>query len=179
MAEINNKGLVLTDAQKLSLGLSTVSDVLSIFPTYAQGKMQANAYTMQAAMNNKNAEQLTLDASEILRSGMDSVNAIQEQGYKVKGEQISAMGGSGFDIKSGSFEKILNETDYNIARNVEAVKYNTQVKYGVKQTEAEMQRVQADLNKASAKITKKNAQTTAFTSALSGAAKLGFMGAYS
>ena len=39
MAEINNKGLVLTDAQKLSLGLSTVSDVLSIFPTYAQGKM--------------------------------------------------------------------------------------------------------------------------------------------
>lgn len=171
--QLNEQGFKLDDKGKLSLGLSATTDFLSIIPTLAAGTAAQQSYEFQAWQTNTNAEQLRMDAHDILQQSYDYENKVREQGKKVRGEQIAAMSASGFEVDSESYQRVIGETDMNIARNTAAIRREAMTKYATTQTQAKLQDIQADYYRKAAKIEKDRAKNEAVFSGITGALKLG------
>lgn len=172
----NDEGLKLTKKQQVQLGLSAYDNFYSMAVSLSGGATRANSYKFQAWQNKVNAELLRLDAEDIIREGDDYENQVRESGLKTRGQQIAAMSSSGFDVDSASYQGIIAETDYNIQRNVAAIRRQTMNKYASTIAQADMQMIQADYYNKAAKIEKKVAKQGAIMSGLMGLAKVGAMG---
>ena len=172
----NDEGLKLTKKQQVKLGLSAFNDFYSMAISLSGGTTNANSYKFQAWQNKVNAELLRLDAEDIIREGDDYENQVREAGLKTRGQQIANMSSSGFDVGSASYQGIIAETDYNIKRNIEAIRRQTMNKYASAITQADMQMIQADYYNKAAKIENKLAKQGAMMSGLMGLAKVGAMG---
>lgn len=170
---LNEQGFKLDDTGKLQLGLSALGDFMTIIPTLSAANAKQSSYDFQAWQSNKNAELLRLDAQDILQQSYDYENKVREQGKRVRGEQIAAMSASGFRVESASYQGIIGETDYNIARNTAAIRREAMSKYASVNAKADMENIQADYYKKAGKLVKKRATNEALFSGMTGALKLG------
>lgn len=170
---MSKQDLRLNTQQKWDLGLSAFTDFLSIGVTLTGGYTQANSYNFQALQNTANADLLRIDAKNILKEANDYENQVREQGIKARGEQIATMSASGFDVSSGSYKAIIGETNRNIERNIQAIRYQAMSKYSATIAKAELEDVQSKMYKRAAKQAKRSAITSSIVSGISGAVKLG------
>lgn len=178
MAKANEQGFKLSKEQQVKLGLSAFDNFYSLAVSLSGGATNANSYKFQAWQNKVNAELLRMDAEDIIREGNDYENQMREAGLKTRGEQVAAMSSSGFDVDSASYKGIVAETDYNIQKNVAAIRRQTMNKYASTIAQADMQMIQADYYNKAAKIEKKLAKQGALLNGIMGLAKVGAMGYY-
>lgn len=174
--KLNEQGLKLNTEQKFKLGLSAYDDFYSLAISLSGGVTNANSYKFQAWQNKVNAELLRMDAEDIVRQGNDYENQVREAGLKTRGQQIAEMSSSGFDVESASYQGIIAETDYNIQKNVAAIRAETMNKYARTMTQAQMEMIQADYYKKAARLEKKQAKSGALMNGIMGALKLGGLG---
>lgn len=175
---LNKQGFKLTTDQKFQLGLSSIGDFYSSITTLFGGSLKQNSYNFQAWQSSVNADIARQNARDIIREGEDYLNNIREQGAKTKGAQIATMSASGFEIGSGSYQNILQETDRNIARDTAAVKASFMSKYANQMYEADIQDIQASYYKKAGKLAKQQATNEAIVGGLTGALKLGALSYY-
>ena len=174
--------LELASQQKTSnrdifgLGMSGVSDIYGAFSTLSQGMANASSYNFQAVINDMNAENMMLETRGLFTSYGRQMNVVREQGKRQRGEQIAAMGSSGFTVSSKTYQNMIAETDRNIQENVEYLKYEMAQKYGSIQYSARMQEIQADLNRAAAKEAKKTAKSNAILKGITGLTQIAATG---
>lgn len=176
--ELNEQGFKLTTDQKFQLGLSSIGDFYSSITTWLGGSLQQNSYNFQAWQSSVNADIARQNARDIIREGEDYLNNIREQGVKTKGAQIATMSASGFEIGSGSYQNILQETDRNIARDTAAVKASFMSKYANQMYEADIMDIESSYYKKAGKLAKQQATNEAIVGGLSGALKLGALSYY-
>lgn len=169
----NQSGFVMTLREQIGLGFSAMNDMFSIFTSLNSGLSTASAYKFQAVINNMNANAIRQDANSILNYYDRQENIVREEGKRVKGEQRTSMGASGFDVGSKSFVNMIDETDRNILDNTLYIREEAMAKYAAAQYQAKAQDIQADLERASAKITKKTSKQNSLWAGLSAAAKIG------
>ena len=98
---------------------------------------------------------------------------MRDEGKRTRGEQRTAMGASGFDVDSASYQGMINETDWNIMNNAMYIREEAMNKYAAAQYQAKASDIQAELNRTAARIEKKTGKQNALWSALSAAAKVG------
>lgn len=169
----NQSGFVMTLREQVSLGFSAANDLFSIFTSMNNGRSSARQYNFQAIINNMNAQTIRMDANGILDYYGRQENIMREEGKRTRGEQRTAMGASGFDVDSASYQGIINETDWNIMNNAMYIREEAMNKYAAAQYQAKASDIQADLNRTAARIEKKTGKQNALWSALSAAAKVG------
>lgn len=169
----NESGFSMTLREQVFLGFSAANDLFSIFTSLGNGRMAASGYNFQAVVNTMNAETARQDAKGIFNYYDRQENIVREEGKRLRGEQRVAMGASGFDIGSKSYEGILDETDRNILDNTLYIREEAMNKYASAQYQAKAQDIQAQLNREAAKIAKKSARSNALWSGISAAAKIG------
>lgn len=169
----NQSGFVMTMREQVSLGFSAANDLFSIFTSMNNGRSSARQYNFQAIVNNMNANTIRMDANGILDYYGRQENIMREEGKRVRGEQRTAMGASGFDVDSASYQGIITETDRNILNNAMYIREEAMNKYAAAQYQAKEADIQADLNRTAAKIEKKVGRQNALWAGLSAAAKIG------
>lgn len=166
----NQSGYIMTMREQVSLGISALNDIFSIFQNLSGG---SDGYGFQAMINKQNAEVLRQDAKGILDYYNRQENIMREQGKRVRGEQRTAMGASGFDVGSKSFVKIVDETDRNILNNAMYIREEAMNKYASAMYKAKAEEIQGDLYKKTEKISKRAAIPNTLLAGISAAAKLG------
>ena len=159
--------------------MSGVSDIFKAYSSLSQGYADASSYNFQAILNEANAENLMIETRSIMNAYGRKENIVREQGKRQRGEQIAAMGTSGFSVSSKSFQNILDETDRNIEDNVMYIREEMAGKIASNQFNARMQEIQADLNRSAAKEVKKQAKSNAIFSGITGAAQIAAAGYFS
>lgn len=169
----------VSNVSVFNLGISGVSDLYNAFTTISQGSATAASYNFQAVLNEMNAENLMLETRSIMNMYGRQENVIREEGKRQRGEQVAAMGASGFSVSSKSFQNILDETDRSIENNVAFVREELAGKLSANIYSSRMQEIQADLNRSAAKEAKKQAKTNAILSGLTGAAQIAAAGYFS
>lgn len=169
----NQSGFVMTLREQVSLGFSAANDLFSIFTSMNNGRSAARQYNFQAVVNNMNAQTIRMDANGILDYYGRQENIMREEGKRTRGEQRTAMGASGFDVDSASYQGMINETDWNIMNNAMYIREEAMNKYAAAQYQAKASDIQAELNRTAARIEKKTGKQNALWSALSAAAKVG------
>lgn len=169
----NKSKMVMTLREQVSLGFSAMNDIFSIFSNINNGNSIAMGYNFQATINQMNAKTIRMDAEGILDYYGRQENIVREEGKRVRGEQRTAMGASGFDVDSASYQGMINETDWNIMNNTMYIREEAMNKYAAAQYQAKAADIQADLNRTAASIEKKKGKQNALWSGLSAAAKLG------
>lgn len=169
----NESGFVMTLREQVGLGFSAMNDLFGIFTSLGNGRMTSQGYNFQAVVNTMNAEMTRQDARGIFNYYDRQENIVREEGKRLRGEQRVAMGASGFDIGSKSYQGILDETDRNILDNTLYIREEAMNKYAAAMYQAKEQDIQAELNREAARITKKNTKSNALWSGLSAAAKIG------
>lgn len=158
------------------LGMSGVSDIFNAFSSLSQGYANASSYNFQAALNEMNAENTMLEVRGIMNTYGRQENVVREAGKRQRGEQVAAMGSSGFSVSSRSFQNILNETDMNIENNIAYVREELAGKLSKNIFSARMQEIQADLNRAAAKDAKKTAKSNAILKGITGLTQIAATG---
>lgn len=176
--KLNEQGYKLTYGQQWNLGLSAFNDFINIIPTIATGRAQAKSYQFQAMQANVNAELLRRDAQDIIQQGYEEENKIRVQGARTVGEQRTAMSASGFEVSSKSYRELVENTNYNIEMNAQAIRKQAMFQSANKETEAKMSNIQADYYKSAAKASKYQANMQALTSGISGALKTAALSYY-
>lgn len=176
--KLNEQGLKLSTEQGLKLGLSAYNDFYSLAVSLSGGKTNANSYKFQAWQNKVNAELLRMDAEDIIREGNDYENQMREAGLKTRGQQIAEMSSSGFDVGSASYKGIVAETDYNIQKNVAAIRAQTMKRYASTIAQADIDMIQANYYDKAARLVKKQSKTSGLISGLLGLAKVGGVGLF-
>lgn len=169
----NQSGFVMTLREQVSLGFSAANDLFSIFTSMNNGRSSARQYNFQAVINNMNAQTIRMDANGILDYYGRQENIMREEGKRTRGEQRTAIGASGFDVDSASYQGMINETDWNIMNNAMYIREEAMNKYAAAQYQAKASDIQAELNRTAARIEKKTGKQNALWSALSAAAKVG------
>lgn len=169
----NQSGYVMTLREQVSLGFSAANDLFGIFTSLSNGRASARQYNFQATINEMNANTIRMDAAGILDYYGRQENIMREEGKRVRGEQRTAMGASGFDIGSSSYQGIIDETDRNILNNAMYIREEAMNKYAAAQYQAKSADIQANLNRSAARIEKKGGKQNAIMAGLSAAAKIG------
>lgn len=169
----NQSGFVMTLRDQVTLGFSAANDLFSIFTSMNNGRSAARQYNFQAVINDMNAATIRMDANGILDYYGRQENIMREEGKRTRGEQRTAMGASGFDVGSASYQGMINETDWNIMNNAMYIREEAMNKYAAAQYKAKEADIQADLNRTAARIEKKTGKQNALWSGLSAAAKIG------
>lgn len=173
----NESGYVMTMREQVGLGFSALNDLFSIFNNMNSGLTESMGLDFQAAINNINAVSMRRDAQGILDYYGRQENIVREEGKRLRGEQRVAMGASGFDIGSKSYQNMVNETDMNILNNTLYVREEAMNKYAAAQYQVKAQEIQANLNSAAADITRKAEKSknrfNNIFNAISAAAKVG------
>ena len=173
MVKNSDFGWVLNTGQKLNLGLSAFSDFMSAFSTYSSANLVQQSYNFQAQQSEMNSALLMQDANDTFREYGNYENQIREQALKTRGAQRTAMGASGFEVTSKSYENLINKTDRRLAENIAAIKTSAISKFATQKMYAEMSGIQADLYREAGQISKKQAKQSAVISGVTGALKLG------
>lgn len=169
----NKSKMVMTLREQVSLGFSAANDLFSIFTSMNNGRSAARQYNFQAVINDMNAATIRMDANGILDYYGRQENIMREEGKRTRGEQRTAMGASGFDVDSASYQGMINETDWNIMNNAMYIREEAMNKYAAAQYQAKEADIQADLNRTAARIEKKTGKQNALFAGLSAAAKIG------
>ena len=169
----NKSKMVMTLRDQVTLGFSAANDLFSIFTSMNNGRSAARQYNFQAVINDMNAATIRMDANGILDYYGRQENIMREEGKRTRAEQRTAMGASGFDVDSASYQGIINQTDWNIMNNAMYIREEAMNKYAAAQYQAKAADIQADLNRTAAKIEKKVGKQNALWSGLSAAAKIG------
>lgn len=169
----NQSGFVMTLREQVSLGFSAANDLFSIFTSMNNGRSAARQYNFQAVINDMNAATIRMDANGILDYYGRQENIMREEGKRTRGEQRTAMGASGFDVDSASYQGMINETDWNIMNNAMYIREEAMNKYAAAQYQAKAAEIQGDLNRTAARIEKKTGKQNALWAGLSAAAKIG------
>ena len=168
----------LTAKEQVDLGFSALGDIYSLYNSFVSSNNQAANYKFNAFMNGFNASVLRQDAQSILDAANREENIAREVGLRERGEQITAMGSSGFNVSSKSYQSMINETDRNIENNVAYIRENAMAQYAKQMYQARGMEIQAGYEKKAAKIAKRNGITNSLLSAISAATKFGFGGYY-
>lgn len=176
---LNTQGLKLNTYQKTELELSALSDFVSIMGTIGQGIADKQSYSFMASQSGMNVDLLRQNAQDILQAGYDYENKVREQGLKVRGKQRTAMSASGFDVNSKSYQDVIGQTDYNIARNTAAIRREAMSKYSAVNMEANLADIQSKLYKQAGKSALYKSIAEGLTGGLTGALKLSMINKYS
>ena len=176
MAKNSDFGWVLNTGQKMNLGLSAFSDFMSAFSVYSSSKLTQQSYEFQARQNEINSALLMQDANDTFREYGNYENQVREQALKTRGAQRTAMGASGFEVTSKSYEDLIGATDRRLAENIEAIRVSAMSKYSTQRMYAQLSNIQADLYREAGKQARKQSKTSAITSGVTGALKLGALG---
>ena len=175
---LNAKGFELTPEQEFKLELSAQSDFSSIVTTLASGLTKMRSYSFEANQSSYNAEILRQNIEDILQSSYDYENKIREEGLLVRGEQRAAMGASGFDANSKSYQDIIGKTDYKIARNTAAIRREAMTKYAAGMAKSKMTQIQGKMYKKAGKLSVMQALSESVGKGLTGAMKLSMINKY-
>jgi len=154
----NQSGFVMTLREQVGLGFSALNDIFSIFTNLNNGHLEAMGYNFQATINDMNAATIRQDANGILDYYGRQENIVREEGLRTRGEQRVAMGASGFDIGSKSYQNMITETDMNILNNTLYIREEAMSKYASAQYQSKSMEIQAQLNRDAAVITQKSAK---------------------
>ena len=176
MAKNSDFGWVLNTGQKMNLGLSAFSDFMSAFSVYSSSKLTQQSYEFQAQQNEINSALLMQDANDTFREYGNYENQVREQALKTRGAQRTAMGASGFEVTSQSYEDLIGATDRRLAENIEAIRVSAMSKYSTQRMYSQLAGIQADLYREAGKQARKQNKTSAITSGFTGALKLGALG---
>lgn len=168
----------LTAKEQIDLGFSALGDIYSLYNSLASSNNEAANYRFSAFMDRFNAATLRQDAQSILDAANREENIAREAGLRERGEQITAMGSSGFSVSSKSYQSMINETDRNIENNVAYIRENAMAQYAKQMYQARGMEIQAGYEKKAAKIAKRAGLTKSLLSAVSAASKFGFAGYY-
>lgn len=122
----------------------------------SQGMDDAFRLDMQAAINQNNASLLRNNEFLIEKNFQENINDIQRQGKVFKGGQIEQMSASGFEVSSASYQNLLDNTDFEIAKNVAALKMSEETAKAQNKYNYQMSDLQASLYRKSAKRAKRN-----------------------
>lgn len=176
---LNAQGLTLNSSQSLGLQLSADTDFASIMPLIASGFARKRAYSFEANQAQSNAEILKQNVYDILQASFDYENQVREAGIKARGEQRVAMGANGFDVNSKSYQDVINQTDYKIARNTAAIRREAMTKYASGMTQARMMEIQGKMYKKAGKLSAMQSIAESVGKGLTGAMKLSMLNKYS
>ncbi len=165
--------LSLSSQSRISLMTSGISGLGSVADSYFNTSTQATNYSFQSTQSAQNAEMLLWDARDIIKQGDEAANQIKAQGLQVRGEQRTAMSASGFEVDSGSYQDIIDETDYQIAKNVESVKTQASLQAANKIYESQMATIQSNLQSEMASILQKQAVSSAIGGTLTSVGMFG------
>lgn len=172
MHELNETGLILTSAQKNYLGISIVNDLLGIVPDYFEGKATQLAYDFQAWQENQNAELLRARLQDIMEESQRVQDREEEQALRKRGEQIVAMGASGFEVDSKSYQDLIKETDRNTAMNIAAIQRQYANAYANQMLEADLRDIQASYYRRAGSVARKQSFSKSIISGATGALRL-------
>lgn len=175
---LNAQGLRLNAEQRTELELSALSDFVSIMGTIGQGIADKQSYSFMASQSGLNADLLRQNARDILQASYDYENRVREQGLRVRGQQRTAMSASGFDVNSKSYQDVIGQTDYNIARNTAAIRREAMAKYSAVNMEANLADIQAKIYKRAGKSSLYKSIAEGLTGGLTGALKLSMINKY-
>lgn len=173
----NQSGFSMTMREQVTLGFSAANDILGIFNAMNGYDPSAFGYDFQATMNNLNADIIKQEASSIFDYYGRQENIVREEGKRQRGQQVVAMGASGFDVRSKTYRDMLTQTDMNIENNTAYIREEAMSKYASSMYQAKQQEIQAGLNRDAARIsrsyTKSMSRMNAVLSGVSAAAKIG------
>lgn len=173
MVKNSDFGWTLNTGQKMNLGLSAFSDFMSAFSAYSSAKLTQESYNFQARQNEINSALLMQDANDTFREYGNYENQVREQALKTRGAQRTAMGASGFEVTSKSYDNLINKTDRRLAENIAAIKTSAISKFATQRMYSQLSGIQADLYREAGAQAKKQAKSSAVISGLTGALKLG------
>ena len=137
------------------------STAFSALSSISQGLKEAEKLNLQADLTQANNIMLAQNDFTIRQSYDRAINEEQEQGAIHKGEQLSTMSSSGFSVKSESYQNILENTDYNIAKNLEALNMERKSQLIQNEYNMKMNDIQASLYRSQAKAAKKGGYANA------------------
>lgn len=175
---LNEKGYELTPEQEFGLRLSANSDFMSIGTTLASGLAKMREYRFEANQSQANAEILRQNVNDILQASYDYENKVREQGLRERGEQRTAMGANGFDVRSKSYTDVIGQTDYKIARNTAAIRREAMTKYASGMAKARMTEIQGKMYKRAGKLAVMQSIAEGAGKGLTGAMKLSMINKY-
>lgn len=175
---LNKKGLTLSNEQALGLQISAFSDFMDVAGSLYGGLAQQRAYKFEASQANQNADILRLNAKDILQASYDYENKVRMEGMRTRAAQRTAMSASGFDVNSVSYQKVIGQTDANIARNTAAIRREAMIKYGATQAKASILDSQARLYRRGGEAALFGGFAEGLTSGLTGALKLSMLNKY-
>lgn len=175
---LNEKGLTLSNEQALGLQISAFSDFMDVAGSLFGGLAQQRAYKFEASQANQNADILRLNAKDILQASYDYENKVRMEGMRTRAAQRTAMSASGFDVNSTSYQKVIGQTDANIARNTAAIRREAMTKYGATEAKADLLDAQARLYRRGGEAALFGGFAEGLTAGLTGAMKMSMLNKY-
>ena len=127
------------------------SSVFSAASKISQGLDKSFQLKMQAVVNENNAALMANNDLLIQQTFQDKINDIQRKGVVFKGQQMEQMSQSGFEVSSSSYQNLLDNTDFEIAKNVAALKLQETTQLSQSKYNQQMSLLQAQLARKSAK----------------------------
>lgn len=124
----------------------------------------AKRYNEQININKKNIDRMKQNIWIITDNMNNAINQTQEQGVMVKGQQLEQMSVSGFKVSSAAYQNMLDNTDFQVARNVAALNREKEIQLSQQKHEIEMTELQNKLYAKERHKAKINAITGAISS---------------
>lgn len=135
--------------------LSSVgSTIFGAASKISQGMDEAFRLNMQATVDENNITLMKTNDLIIQQTTQNNINEAQERGMVFKGGQVEQMSQSGFDVSSASYQNLLDNTDFQIAKNVAALKMNEELALAQSKYNQQMTALQASLYRKQAKQAK-------------------------
>ena len=120
----------------------------------SKGLEESYRLNMQATVNENNITLMKANDLIIQKTAQDNINEAQERGVVFKGGQIEQMSQSGFKVSSASYQNLLDNTDFQIAKNVAALKMNEELSLIQSKYNQQMTSLQAEIYRKQAKMAK-------------------------
>lgn len=136
----------------------------------ARGSSRAGTANSNAIMEASewNAQSKELEAKMTLQAGSEQEERLRMAGAKLEGQQLVAMGTSGFEIGQGSFGDILDETQRAVQADAMSIRANASRQAWALRTEAEGIRKEG---RASSKAVRKAGQQAGMNAFIGGVTK--------
>lgn len=149
----------MTQAEKVSNVFSGMQDAInavsSVYNGYikaGQRNMQADKDEFMARQNERNATLMEDNIKDINRAAQMDANLYKIQGSQTKSAQKVGQAASGFEVGSGNYKVMLNNTDVNTNYNVAVAMFKANIAAAENIRQAGTYRANAIISRSDAKI---------------------------
>jgi hypothetical protein len=160
----NNNSLLSDLAGEISykdwfnFGLSGLNTIAQASTDAANSRSASAEFSLIATQNQINSERMINNVDSITSEYSNQLNALKYKQLSTVSEQKEAMSTSGFDVNSGSYVDMINQTNYEASKIAAALTVSYKTDLAENEYQSKILGIQAALNRTKSEIELKRAK---------------------